>query len=241
MVRDMWRSNGSERRCVTRHFIVLPRCPGVCGGVLVHCVLVHGLRQCEVPRAGGIIGAFPVRSGRASVPRATVRPNRTRAALWAVQQPRRDHVCHTPIVRRWFSASPQNWSYDRVAPASPKHPVAIWASCAAREQGWKGRPVPSSRLRRLDPSGMGGGRGGGSAVVGARIKMANAARTLADGTAVGRRLLRGPLRAQPECISLAKNAVMMAPRAWRHGHVGMQFAFFQNCHRRCDYRSRSYD
>ena len=36
-----------------------------------------------------------------------------------------------------------------------------------------------------------------------------------DGTAVGRRLLRGPLRAQLLCISLAKNAVMMAPRAWR--------------------------
>ena len=44
-----------------------------------------------------------------------------------------------------------------------------------------------------------------------------------DGTAVGRRLLRGPLRAQLLCISWAKNAAMMAPSAWRRLALSEEF------------------
>ena len=47
-----------------------------------------------------------------------------------------------------------------------------------------------------------------------------------NGTAVGRRLLRWPLRAQLLCMSLAKNAVMMAPRAWRRSALSEDFQPF---------------
>ena len=48
-----------------------------------------------------------------------------------------------------------------------------------------------------------------------------------NGTAVGRRLLRWPLRAQLLCMSLAKNAVMMAPRAWRRSALSEDFEPFR--------------
>eukprot|EP00964_Phaeocystis_antarctica_P118991 scaffold82713_cov109-Phaeocystis_antarctica.AAC.1 len=47
-----------------------------------------------------------------------------------------------------------------------------------------------------------------------------------NGTAVGRRLLRWPLRAQLLCMSLAKNAVMMAPRASRRCALSEDFQPF---------------
>ena len=51
-----------------------------------------------------------------------------------------------------------------------------------------------------------------------------------NGTAVGRRLLRWPLRAQLLCMSLAKNAVMMAPRAWRRSALSEDFQPFRGWH-----------